>query len=108
MASSVEEAGREEVVSVELPAPPGWKKKVFSLSLCVSFLRVYFALLYVEFFAGFQFLKFWLIRALIFVFMLKFDVGLVYFGKFVGFCGNIWCCGDGKLVRVCGCFINLW
>jgi len=27
MASSVEEAGREEVVSVELPAPPGWKKK---------------------------------------------------------------------------------
>uniref|UniRef100_A0A2N9IV07 MBD domain-containing protein n=1 Tax=Fagus sylvatica TaxID=28930 RepID=A0A2N9IV07_FAGSY len=27
MASSVEEAAREEVVSVELPAPPGWKKK---------------------------------------------------------------------------------
>lgn len=30
MASSVEKEGaREEVVSVELPAPPAWKKKVF-------------------------------------------------------------------------------
>lgn len=32
MASSVE---KDEVVSLELPAPPGWKKKVFSLAFPV-------------------------------------------------------------------------
>lgn len=43
MASSVEREGaREEVVSVELPAPPGWKKKVF-VFLYAIFLH-YFAL----------------------------------------------------------------
>lgn len=55
MASSVEREGaREEVVSVELPAPPGWKKKVF------VFLYAFFCtiLLYMNF-TGLRFLNFW-------------------------------------------------
>jgi hypothetical protein len=54
MASSVEEAAREEVVSVELPAPPGWKKKVFSL--CQCFFSFGTILLYIEI-GGLNFLK---------------------------------------------------
>jgi hypothetical protein len=55
MASSVEREGaREEVVSMELPAPPGWKKKVFlflyALCCCI--------LLYINL-TGLRFLNFW-------------------------------------------------
>ena len=56
MASSVEEAAREEVVSVELPAPPGWKKKVFSLCQCFFFFFFGTNLLYIEI-GGLNFLK---------------------------------------------------
>jgi hypothetical protein len=54
MASSVEREGvREEVVSVELPAPAGWKKKVF-LFLYALFCSI---LLYINF-TGLRFLNF--------------------------------------------------
>lgn len=83
------------------------KEGLFSFFVCLFFEGLFcFALCWI--FCRFSIHGIWLICALIFVFMMKFDVGLVYFGKFVGFCGNIWCFGDGKLVRVCGCFINLW
>lgn len=56
MASSVEREGaREEVVSVELPAPAGWKKKVFPfLFLYALFCSI---VLYMNF-IGLRFLNF--------------------------------------------------
>ena len=44
MASSVEKEGgaSEETFSLELPAPPGWKKKVWHCSSVSPFLHFFF------------------------------------------------------------------
>ena len=46
MASAVEKEGgaSEETLSLELPAPPGWKKQVFHSFFCFSFSVFFFFL----------------------------------------------------------------
>ena len=57
MASAVEKEGgaREETFSLELPAPPGWKKQVFHSFFCFSFSAFFLALFCFDYFVLLKF-----------------------------------------------------